>query len=215
MSIQEILKSYLSYGHWGSVAVWFLIFASFIAFLPFNRKSRRRQSSIYIAFIAASAFEMFGIPLSMYFIAWALGVSLPRGLLWGHTLQQHIGYWGMFIGFALNIVGGLLIISGWRKIFRGYWSKGEGKLVKDGIYAYIRHPQYTGFILMTLGLLIHWATIPLMVMWPLPILQYYRLARKEERDMEDEFGDEYREYKEKVPMFILYPQDREKPRTPA
>jgi protein-S-isoprenylcysteine O-methyltransferase Ste14 len=112
----------------------------------------------------------------------------------------------MYIGLALNLVGGLLIITGWRSVHRSYWSKheGEGMLVTDGIYAYTRHPQYTGFIIMTLGLLIHWATIPLLAMWPLLVLQYYRLARKEEVDMEDEFGDEYREYKEKVPMFIPF-----------
>lgn len=161
---------------------------------------------MYLAFVVASAFEMFGIPLSMYFIAWVFGVSLPRGLLWGHTLQQHIGYWGMYIGSFLNLVGGLLIIIGWRTIYRMYWSKeeGSGDLVTDGVYAYIRHPQYTGFILMTLGLLIHWATLPLLIMWPLLVIQYYRLARKEEEELEDEFGDEYKEYKERVPMFIPF-----------
>ena len=138
---------------------------------------------------------MFGIPLSMYFVAWALDVSLPVGIFWGHTLAQYIGYWAMYIGYSLNLVGGILIILGWRRIYSQYWSldEGEGNLVTKGIYAYSRHPQYLGFILMTLGLLVHWTTIPLLIMWPLLIFQYYRLARREERDMEREFGEEYRE----------------------
>jgi protein-S-isoprenylcysteine O-methyltransferase Ste14 len=137
-------------------------------------------------------------------VTWAFGVSLPEGILWGHTLQQYIGYWGMYIGSALSLVGALLVIQGWKVIHRRYWSKEEGKgtLVTDGIYAYIRHPQYTGFILITLGLLVHWATIPLLIMWPILMLLYYRLAKREEKDMEKEFGTPYVEYKKKTSMFF-------------
>ena len=140
----------------------------------------------------------------MYFVAWALGIQLPAGLLWGHTLQQNIGYWGMYIGFGMNIVGGALIYYGWKAVYKRYWKsdEGEGKLVTDGVYAYVRHPQYTGFMLMTLGLLVHWATIPLLVMWPLLILQYYRLAKREEDEMIEEFGDEYLEYMGRTPRFF-------------
>lgn len=206
MSVPENLTTHLHYGYWGSVIVWFIIFASFITFLPFHKKSRRQPSNMYLGFIVASAFEMFGVPLSIYFVAWAFGVTLPQGFLWGHTLQQYIGYWGMYIGYILNLIGAVLIIQGWKAIYNNYWSKeaGEGRLVADGVYSYIRHPQYMGFILMTLGLLVHWATIPLLVMWPILVFQYYRLARMEERDMEEEFGDEYRAYRERVPMFIPF-----------
>ena len=187
---------------------WSVLFGFFIRFIPFYRKSKRHPVSMYIAFIFASAFEMFGIPLSMYFIAWAFGVTLPMGLLWGHTLQQYLGYWGMYIGYFLNLLGGLLIYLGWKAVYTNYWSKerGEGILVIDGIYAYTRHPQYAGFILMTLGLLVHWATIPLLIMWLIMVIQYYKLAKREDRDMEEEFGDEYRAYQKSVPMFMLLPK---------
>lgn len=206
VSYSENITPHWHYGSWDSVIVWCLIFSLFIAFIPFHKKSLRRPANIYLAFIVASAFEMFGIPLSMYVVAWAFGVSLPEGLLWGHTLQQRIGYWGMYTGFTLNLIGGLLIILGWRAIYRNNWGKEEGKgtLVTEGIYAYIRHPQYAGFILITLGLLVHWATIPLLVMWPILVLQYYRLAKEEEREMEKEFGDRYTEYRKRVPMFIPF-----------
>jgi protein-S-isoprenylcysteine O-methyltransferase Ste14 len=192
------------FGDWASVVGWILIFGVFLAFLPFQRRSPWRPANIYLAFIVASAFEMFGIPLSMYFVAWAFGVTLPEGLLWGHTLQQYIGYFGMYLGFLLNVVGGALIVLGWRAIYRSYWGAGERKLVIDGVYAHIRHPQYIGIILMTLGLLIHWATIPLLIMWPMLIVQYYRLARREEEELEREFGEDYTRYREKVPMFIPF-----------
>jgi len=98
----------------------------------------------------------------------------------------------------------ILIISGWRAIYRDYWSKGrgEGKLVTTGIYRYIRHPQYTGFALITLGMMAEWATLPMLIMWPILGVIYFRLARKEEADMREEFGSAYDEYAEKTGMFL-------------
>lgn len=206
MPIEGILREY-SYGNWVMVAVWFVMFAVFVAFVPFHRKSQSKPSSIYVAFIVASALEMFGVPLSMYFLTYAFGNQIPRGFLWGHSLEGYIGYWGMWIGLTLNIIGAALIILGWRSVYRRYWSKerGEGGLVTDGIYAYSRHPQYARFVLMTLGLLVHWATLPLLVMWPILLVQYYRLAKREEAELEEEFGEEYRSYRERTPMFIPLP----------
>ena len=139
-------------------------------------------------------------------ITWIFGYTLPEGVFWGHTLVQYIGFWGMYAGLVLYVVGGLLIISGWKSIHKHYWreEEGKGKLVTGGIYAYIRHPQYTGFLLITFGMLLEWATIPLLIMWPILFLLYYRLARKEEGYMEQEFGDEYRLYKSKTGMFLPF-----------
>ena len=196
----------MEYGDWIMVAIWVVLFGVFIAFIPFYRKTQRRPTSVYLAFVAALAFEMFGIPLSMFIVTWGIGVNLPQGILWQHTLQQYIGYWGMYIGYALNLIGALFVIQGWSQIHRHYWSKEEGKgeLVTGGIYEYIRHPQYTGFLLITLGLLVHWATIPLLIMWPILVALYYRLAKKEEREMEKEFGDKYTEYKRRTHLFIPF-----------
>ena len=188
------------------VAVWIVLFAFFLVFIPFYKKSQRKPTSVYLAFIVALALEMFGIPLSMYIVTWAVGVTLPVGILWQHTLEQYIGYSGMYIGYALNLIGALLVIQGWTSIYKNYWTKGEGqgKLVTNGIYTYIRHPQYAGFMLITLGLLVHWATIPLLIMWPILMFMYYRLAKKEEKDMEKEFGNQYLEYKSKTSMFLPF-----------
>lgn len=192
------------FGNWGGVLVWIILYGVFILFIPFYRKSQRKHASVYIAFIVAYALEMFGIPLSMYLIAGALGNTLPDGVLWGHTLNQYIGHWGMYIGILLNIIGVLLVISGWKIIHQKYWrhEEGRGELVTSGIYAYIRHPQYTGFLLVTLGLIFEWATLPLLVMWPILVVMYYRLARKEEADMIKEFGQQYIEYKNATGMFF-------------
>ncbi|MHA1951273.1 MAG: methyltransferase family protein [Candidatus Thorarchaeota archaeon] len=198
----------MAYNDWLLIAVWFVLFGVFIAFLPFRRRTQRRPAGVYLAFVVAIAFEMFGIPLSIYFISWAFGIYYPLDPVWGHTLYQYIGLSGMWIGFGLNFVGVVLVILGWKNIHKEYWSKdsGEGRLVTAGIYRFMRHPQYTGFLIITLGLLVHWVTIPLLIMWPILIVLYYRLARYEEGILEEEFGEEYIEYRKNVPMFLPNPK---------
>jgi hypothetical protein len=105
-----------------------------------------------------------------------------------------------------SLVGASLVISGWSKIHKEYWSKetGQGHLVKTGIYRYISHPQYTGFFLITMGVMMTWITIPLLLLYCLLLFLYYGLAKREEYEMEAEFGDEYVGYKKTTKMFIPY-----------
>ncbi|MDC7246811.1 MAG: isoprenylcysteine carboxylmethyltransferase family protein [Sphaerochaetaceae bacterium] len=189
---------------WGAFIIWIILYGSILLFLPFHRKSGIKPKSSYLAFIIAFAFEMFGIPFSLYFAAWAFKVNLPEGLLWGHTLYNSIGYWGMYLGIILMVTGTALIISGWNLIYKDYWSRkpGEGHLVKSGVYAYIRHPQYTGIFLITLGMMAEWLTLGQLLLWPVILIVYIRQAKKEERQMEMEFGMEYVVYKDETGMFF-------------
>jgi len=194
------------FGMWWAVGLWIVIYSVFLLFVPFYKKSQVKPSGVYIAFIIAFALEMFGIPFSMFAIGWLFGYTLPEGFFWGHTLVQYIGFWGMYIGLLVSLIGVVLVISGWNRIHKDYWSKeeGQGKLVTGGIYKYIRHPQYTGFFMITLGMMLEWATLPLIILYALLLVLYCQLAKKEEKDIEKEFGREYLEYKEKTKMFIPY-----------
>lgn len=53
-------------------------------------------------------------------------------------------------------------------------------------------------------MILEWATLPMLVMWPFVALMYYRLAKKEEQDMISEFGDEYRIYMKRTKRFIPF-----------
>ena len=194
----------IHFGQWGNVVLWLILGAGFLLFTPFYKKSQRKPSGVYLAFMVAMAFEMFGIPMSMYILAWIFGSKLPDGILWGHTLYSYFGHLGMYVGMALGLIGITLVILGWNVIFKRYWSKEEGKgeLVTSGIYGYIRHPQYTGFLLITLGMLCDWATLPMLIMWPIMAVLYYRLAKKEEGDMQQEFEQKYVTYKQRTGMFL-------------
>jgi len=204
-------------GTWWAVFAWTAIFAVFLLFTPFYKRSGVKPNSAFMAFVIALALEMFGVPLSMYALSAVLGQYLPDGILWGHTLNGYIGLMGTNIAVICYLVAAVLIISGWRAIYRDYWSKerGEGKLVTSGIYRFIRHPQYTGFALITIGMMAEWATLPMLIMWPILGVIYFRLARREEADMRAEFGAAYGVYVSNTGMFLPTKIFRSGQSTPA
>lgn len=95
------------------------------------------------------------------------------------------------------VVGAYLVIRGWQLIY-----KNDDKLVTEDIYQYIRHPQYLGIIIITVGMLIQWPTLVTLIMWPILMVAYFRLARREERAMEALYGEPYRHYQAQTPMFF-------------
>ncbi|MBU4317478.1 MAG: isoprenylcysteine carboxylmethyltransferase family protein [Proteobacteria bacterium] len=67
---------------------------------------------------------------------------------------------------------------------------------------HIRHPQYTGIYLAVFGQIVHWPTLPTLVLFPVIVWLYYRLAKREEKDLLEKFGVEYEAYMQHVPMFF-------------
>lgn len=177
---------------WDLVLASIILFIAFLLFIPFRKKVGWRAHGIYTSFIMALFAEMFGFPLTIYFISSYFGrFSFQNEFL------SYMNSTGMPIGLVITGFGFLLVVAGWRPIYRS-----KEDLVTKGVYSYVRHPQYLGFLLLTLGWLIHWPTIPTAIMWPLLVAMYYKLAKKEEKEMEERFGDRYLFYKEQVPMFL-------------
>ena len=108
----------------------------------------------------------------------------------------------MFIGSVFIVTGLVLIVRGWVRIYFA----GEDMTI-DGIYRFIRHPQYTGIFLAIFGQLVHWPTIPTLLLCPIIVLIYVRLAHREERHLVEEFGPSYVAYQQSVPMFFPRWQD--------
>lgn len=198
----ETLESH--FYNWFGVLFFIVVYGVVLFFIPFYKKMDKKPAGTYIAFVIAFAIEMHGIPFSMWVISWLVGKNLPEGILWGHTLFSTIGFWGMYINMGCAVVALSLILNGWYNIYKKYWSKetGTGALVKSGVYRYIRHPQYTGLLLLSLGMMIEWATLPMLILYPVMVYMYVRLAKREEMDMIDEFGDEYINYINTTKMFI-------------
>lgn len=176
----------------------------FIIFINFRGKVNWRSSSVYLAFIIALYVEMYGLPLTMYVLMWCIGFDNP-GNLW-YLLKMVVGedlFIFIFYSFLLPIsnilifTGILLILFGWKEIFR----LGD-QLVTTGPYKYVRHPQYLGLILVTLGINFLWTTLSTFLLWPVLVALYYQLAKTEERFLSEKFGEKFQAYKATVPMFL-------------
>jgi protein-S-isoprenylcysteine O-methyltransferase Ste14 len=193
-------------GTW-AITIIMVVIASWIVFkylVPSNFKEWRNVGLIQ-AFIVALYAEMYGFPLTIYLLTSFLGFDIPwlhvNGHLWASLFGGGVGMamLEMIIGYTFLFAGLSLIARGWNQI---YEARNQERLVTDGIYRYMRHPQYTGIYLAIFGQLIHWPTIPTLLLFPVIVFAYYVLARKEERGVLERYGDEYRYYMKRVPMFF-------------
>jgi len=196
------------YGDWPAVILSVALLSLFIvAFVrPFKRQSWT-SLGVTEAFLVSLFTEMFGIPLTIYFLSGFFGIPLtPNEHLLIYALvslglgtSQTWELIGVGITATMLVVAAFLIVEGWRTVYVG-----KGGLVTTGIYAHIRHPQYLGILLISGALILMMTTIPTLIMFPIMVYAYYRLARNEEKLMVEKFGDEYLQYKRKVPM--LFPR---------
>lgn len=179
-------------GRWDLVAGSIALFVAFLALIPVRLKEDWRSHGIYAAFIVSLFAEMFGFPLTAYFLSHLLGLTFfeTRFMLYMYRI-------GMPLGSLITFVGVLLIVLGWREVYRA-----KNQLATGGIYRYLRHPQYLGILLVTAGWLVHWPTIPGLAMWPILMWLYDRLSAKEDKYLADRFGRAYLEYAEKTPRLL-------------
>ena len=200
-----------AYGLWSLVLINSAVFI-FFAFTFFKPRSKRdwRSFGAFSAFLVALFTEMYGFPVTIYLLSGWLQSRYPSvdwfshdaghllEMLFGLKANPHLGPFHL-LSFAL-IGGGFIVISvGWKAL---YEAQRRHALATSGIYAYVRHPQYAGFILVMLGFLLQWPTLLTLAMFPALVFMYVRLAGNEEREALAEFGDEYRRYMREVPAFL-------------
>ncbi|MFA5372348.1 MAG: isoprenylcysteine carboxylmethyltransferase family protein [Sideroxydans sp.] len=200
-----------AYGLWTLVIINSLVFIIF-AFSFAKPQSRRdwRTFGMYSAFIVALFTEMYGYPLTIYFFSGWLTEKFPD-VNWlshdaGHLLEMIFGWranphFGPFhILSMIFIVGGFwLLASAWPVLYQAVQ---RNELATSGPYARIRHPQYAAFVLVMFGILLQWATIITLLMFPILVWVYVRLAYAEEREAATRFGEQWREYAARTPRFV-------------
>jgi len=198
------------YGVWTMTIVSIVFFTIFAVgfFLP-RKKREWRTLGVFEAFIVALYAEMYGFPLTIYILSSFLGIKIPfvhlNGHLWATLfgLGEEGAMLEMGIGSLVMLAGMSLVVLGWWKI---HWA--GDKLITDGVYGIVRHPQYLGFILITTGMLIHWPTLLTLVMFPILVVAYVHLAKKETKELGERFGEKYQIYRNLVPAFILIRANR-------
>jgi protein-S-isoprenylcysteine O-methyltransferase Ste14 len=192
-------------GAW-AIAVIVIVVASWLFYRYFAPKSWREWTAAGLvqAFIIALYAEMYGFPLTIYLITRFSGLDREyvSANLWSTLLG--VGETGMLIsmllGYTLLFIGVSIFIQGWRQLYR---AQQQDRLVTDGLYRFVRHPQYTGLFIALFGEgVVHWPTLFSVTLFPLIVIAYFRLARKEERQMLERFGEDYRSYQRRVPMFL-------------
>jgi protein-S-isoprenylcysteine O-methyltransferase Ste14 len=200
-----------AYGLWLLVIINSAIFILF-AFTFFKPQTKRdwRSFSAFSAFLVALFTEMYGFPLTIYLLSGWLQSRYPQ-VNWfshdaGHLLEEMFGWranphFGPFHILSFAFIGGgfWLISAGWQVL---YAAQRRHALATAGAYAYVRHPQYVGFVLVMFGFLLQWPTLLTLVMFPVLVFMYVRLARTEEREAMAEFGAAYQQYMKDVPAFI-------------
>lgn len=200
-----------AYGLWALVLINTAVFAMFAFSFTRPRTVRDwRSFGAFTAFLVALFTEMYGFPLTIYLLSGWLGSRYPGLNLYsheaGHLWQTIFGIQGDAHFDIIHLVSNLLIVAGFIIVARAwsilYKAQQTGQLATSGPYAVVRHPQYSGFVLILLGFLVQWPTIPTLVMFPALMIMYARLARREEREIRERFGEAYDEYAARTPAFI-------------
>ncbi|OGT66197.1 MAG: isoprenylcysteine carboxyl methyltransferase [Gammaproteobacteria bacterium RIFCSPLOWO2_02_FULL_47_50] len=200
-----------AYGLWSLVIINSAIFIIFAFSFAKPQTSRDwRSLGVFSAFIVALFTEMYGFPLTIYLLSGWLATNYPgidflshdSGHLW-HTLfrmkgNAHFDFLHILSNIA--IFGGFwLLASAWNVLYKAQQS---GTLATSGAYSYLRHPQYLAFIIIMLGFLLQWPTLPTLIMFPVLVYFYVRLAKREEREALVMFEEEYNNYMRNIPGFI-------------
>ena len=205
------MNSMPAYGHWPVVMVYSLVLLIFV-FSFFRPRTRRdwRTFGTFSAFVIALFTEMYGFPLTVYLLSGWLGSRYPE-VDWfshnsSHLLQTLLGWRGnahfgpIHILSNIFILGGLFLLAGsWKVLFR---AQQNHELAVTGPYAMVRHPQYAAFMVIMLGFLVQWPTVPTLMMFPVLAWIYVRLARREEEEALAEFDEQYARYAENTPRFL-------------
>ena len=200
-----------AYGLWSLVVINSLVFIIFAFSFAKPQSSRDwRSFSAFSAFLIALFTEMYGFPLTIYLLSGWLAQQFP-GVDFlshdaGHLLEVIFGWrsnphFGPFhiLSTILIVLGFWLLASAWKVL---YAAQRAHRLATTGPYARVRHPQYIGFVLIMTGFLLQWPTLVTLAMFPVVVFMYWRLARREEKDAREAFGEAYRRYEEDTPAFL-------------
>lgn len=205
------------YGLWMLVILNSAIFLMF-AFSFFKPQTGRdwRTFGAFAAFVVALFVEMYGFPLTIYLMSGWLQTKYPNldlmshnsGHLWSTLLGEkgdpHFGLLHIASYVFLGL-GFYLLSAAWNVL---YHAQRANRLAKTGPYARVRHPQYVAFVMILLGFLLQWPTLLTLVMFPILVAMYGRLAVTEEREMRERFGAEFDAYAARTPRFVPALGDR-------
>ncbi len=187
--------TYLFFGGWVLVCGYATIPAFWLAIHPFAGYWRTWRRSPYLALLPF----------------WALMVAAAMAVTWpwyGVRLYETPWSWApaavLFASAIFVYYGAHKHISNQQVMGRAELepAKHEQKLVSTGMHARVRHPLYLGHLCMLLGWTVATGWIALYGLTGFAVLSGWAMIYFEERELEKRFGEEYREYKRRVPALV-------------
>lgn len=115
---------------------------------------------------------------------------------------------GLAVVAAIITALGLLVALWARAVLGTNWSgaialKEQHELIERGPYAFVRHPIYTGVLLMALGTVTFWGTRVGMIVFAAMIVGFIVKARGEERLLTKHFPETYPRYRARVTARLI------------
>jgi protein-S-isoprenylcysteine O-methyltransferase Ste14 len=104
------------------------------------------------------------------------------------------------VGWKIFWAGLILFLLGAGQIYYAKFTK-QGA-VTGGLYRFMRNPQYTAFAIMGFGVLLIWPRFLVLVMYVTMLFVSYWLAKHEEKECEEKFGERFKTYAANTPRFI-------------
>lgn len=105
----------------------------------------------------------------------------------------------------ISIIGiFIMIFSRINRGIYGYYNQFGSKITSTGLYKYIRHPQYLGYLLIYFGLWLYFQIIYLWILIPVIYIIYNKIANEEERLLTLEFGQAYSQYKISTVKYLFH-----------
>lgn len=76
------------------------------------------------------------------------------------------------------------------------------RVIGTGVFSYMRHPMYLAALLFYIGLIFITLSLVSLIFWACIVIFYNNIATYEEKQLENKFGQEYMDYRKKVPKWI-------------
>ena len=155
------------------------------------------QSDLYIMFFPVSIYAFLCSPVNPLYI-----LPESRWLQTGIVPDYGLRTSSFLVGMCLSAIGLVIFTIAFIQFLR---NKG---FITSGLYSIVRHPQYFGLILSTLGLTLVQYDLRLItaISWIIVAVSYGWLARREEASLNEEYGEKFVAYTRRVPFMLPFPR---------
>jgi protein-S-isoprenylcysteine O-methyltransferase Ste14 len=157
---------------------------------------RQRQAGILLTGSIVLSYITYGVGVLCYLIE-------PRWMMWAAVA---VPVWARWIAVGPLLFGGMLVIWGLHNIGTNLTispsTKENHRLVTSGAFGWVRHPMYSGVCIESAGvclLMANWFVSLTAAMFCALIVVRTRI---EEDNLTRKFGDEYRQYQQRVGQFV-------------